>query len=608
MTTASELDETLRNRTADDLDEIGGGSSAAVRRGVLSRLAASLTAPVALVIMLVWGNPSQAIPPDGPPPPPDCAADITGHLTATPTSIDRETSANPATTLTWSVVVPKGCPVATTVSLGDSTVQRSGRMTVSVTKTRTFALVLTNLHRTLASVRIDVAGDPGFITVSPGRQVTADDIAKFNQQWMQPFERQQALDFATSTLQNRDPDGVWGTGERMAAMVRMYELTFDKRYLDHLREFIQVALKFRDDLPLDGPDSIRPVDQIRNKAGIPGWGGSTVESGGLHRVEEIVSSLYAYPIAAFARIVAENPSLQAVYGDDAIDYANRVFETVAFFLPQIRTERVGDFIEARLTPPEEVRNRPTEVDCTNAYNEAMSKDPNNVSRWNQQRSDCNLLRDGAGRDLPHNINLTYSMMLIELSRVLDTNFYQQSPKHSIAAEVGRDVILRTVIRQQRYFANHLNPGDLLLDCLGIVCWHYMDNLPANHNPHPEDLDHGSMDMSYVDVFLRNYGRLELAAQRFSEPLAPPDWQAFARTFVRNTEGTNFQHDVAGAGEPPPYVANSRCEGWLTLTRAAVRVYQACHDVSLRIVDGGQPYLNIGNHSSLLANKQFSPQQ
>jgi len=56
---------------------------------------------------------------------------------------------------------------------------------------------------------------------------------------MQPFERQQALDFATSTLANRDPDCVWGTGERMAAMVRMYELTFDRRYLDHLHEFAQ---------------------------------------------------------------------------------------------------------------------------------------------------------------------------------------------------------------------------------------------------------------------------------------------------------------------------------------------------------------------------------
>jgi len=97
---------------------------------------------VALATMLVWASPSQALPPDGPRQPPDCAADITGQVTATPPSIDREASTNLSTTLTWSVAVPKGCPVATTVSLGGVTVAHSGKKAFSVTKTTTFALVL----------------------------------------------------------------------------------------------------------------------------------------------------------------------------------------------------------------------------------------------------------------------------------------------------------------------------------------------------------------------------------------------------------------------------------------------------------------------------------
>jgi hypothetical protein len=568
---------------------------------------ASFAGPVALATTLVWGNSSQAIPSGGPPPPPDCADDITGQLTATPSFIDRETSVSiPTTTLTWSLQVPKNCRVSTALTLGNIPVAPSGSRPFTVLQTQTFALVLTNLHRTLATVRIQVSGDPGIITVSPGKQVTTDDLTKFNQQWMQPFERQQSLGFAAFTLASQDPDGVWGTGERMAALVRMYELTFDTRYLDHLHEFTQLALKYRDDRPFDDPSVPRPLEQIRNKVGVPGWGGATGESGGLHRVEEIVSSLYAYPIAAFARIVAQNPELQAKYGNDAIDYANRIFETVTFFLPQMRTERVGDFVQARLTHPQEYQNSPAESDCTNAYNTNMMHDPGNVSRWDQQRSDCNLLRELAGRDLPHNINLTFAMVLIELSRTLETSFYQQSPKRSINAEASREILLLTAIRQQRYFASHLNPVNLLIECYGIVWWNYMEDLPSDHDPHAEDLDHGAMDMSYVDVFLRNFGQLSVVAQKFNEPLAPPDWQGFARTFVRNTLDTNFRHDVAGHGEPYPYVANSRCEGWLTLARADARVYQTCHDVSLRIVDGAQPYLNIGNHSSLLANKQFSP--
>ena len=80
-------------------------------------------APTAMAAMLVWGNPSHAAPAGGPggDPGPECAADITGSLTATPSSIDRETSLSPATTLAWSVVVPKGCPVPKLI-LGGRTV------------------------------------------------------------------------------------------------------------------------------------------------------------------------------------------------------------------------------------------------------------------------------------------------------------------------------------------------------------------------------------------------------------------------------------------------------------------------------------------------------
>ena len=49
---------------------------------------------------------------------------------------------------------------------------------------------------------------------------------------------------------------------------------------------------------------------------------------------------------------------------------------------------------------------------------------------------------------------------------------------------------------------------------------------------------------------RSDGIFRHVAQQFNEPLAPPDWQGFARTFVRNTGGSNFAHDVAGKEEPP----------------------------------------------------------
>jgi len=490
-------------------------------------------------------------------------------------------------------------------------------MTLGVSSTTTYSLIsrfpAAGL-RTLAHATVTVHGDPGFITVSPGRQVTADDVAKFNAQWMQPYQRNFWLGWAGGLLAARDPDGVWGTGERMAALVRMYELTRDQRYLDHLREFIQLALKYRDDLPLDRDNFklIRPTDQIRNKVGVPGWGGITVSYGGLHHVEEVVTNVYSYPIAAFARIVVENPALQTVYGNDAIDYANFVLDTVSFFLPQIRRQRRGGgFIESTLTHIDEYRNRPTEADCTNGYNEFMRKDPQNVDRWNGKRNDCNRLHLLAGSPQPHNVSFTFSMVLIELSRVLDSPFYSQSPRRSKDAERIRFLIPLLVSRQQRYFVNRLFPSDLqqYTPCRRNPCWHYMDDLPSGVNSHIEDTDHSSMDMIYLGLLHRNLGRLNVAAERSHEPIAltVPDFRGFARTFVENMSGgTNLRENVAGSEAKPADKSNSRCEGWLELTRADARVYQACREVTLRIVDGRQPYLNQGNHSALLMNKQYLP--
>src|SRR5262245_22727709 len=96
---------------------------------------------IALATMLISVDPSRAAPPG-----PDCA-DITGTLTATPSSIDRETSTNLATLLAWSVNVPKLCPVPPIVTLERLTVplerhavRLSGQMTAPVVRTTIFVL------------------------------------------------------------------------------------------------------------------------------------------------------------------------------------------------------------------------------------------------------------------------------------------------------------------------------------------------------------------------------------------------------------------------------------------------------------------------------------
>ena len=606
-----------------DLEIIVAGSS------LRKTLARSVAGVVCIVLLNAWPEPAAAQP--------QCA-DLVGHLTATPSTIDRETSPSLTTNLMWSVDV-KRCPAPPIVTLERRsvpperhTVPLSGRMSTDVARTTVFALRAQN--RDLASATVTVKGDPGFITVSFGKTLTPDDITKFNQQWMQPFSTGAALEFARSTLSSLDSSGATATGERMAAMVRMFDLTHDTRYLDHLLDLVQLTLKFRDDRPLDsGPNVFRPPDQIRNKVGLPAWGGGLLDNYGLHSVDEIVSSLYAYPIAAFARIIAQDPALQARYEckiiasgpptvpvkkcSDAIFYANSALETVQVFLPQLHRQPVGNLIEEMLTHPAEYATKPSQADCDDAKHHADNHEPGRKDRWTQEYSDCLAKRKLAGKPMPHNINLTFSLVLIELSRVLDTSFYLQSPRRAGGAEDMRDRFFVLIPRQQRYFVDHLNPAvlrDQYDACKRNFCWRYSDHGAEGVGYHPEDTDHGSIDMSYVGLFLRDFDRLNAAAARFHEAfsLDLDKRQRLARTFAEtiapntNVTGQNFKHDVAGQEEKSPADSNSRCEGWLELTRADAKVWDLCREMSLRIVDGRQPYLGVGNHSALLANKQFLP--
>jgi hypothetical protein len=263
---------------------------------------------------------------------------------------------------------------------------------------------------------------PFLVTISDGPEITADDIAAFDAKWMQPHDLATQLDGARCGLYVRDAAAAWGTEERMAAMVRMYELTHQMRYLDHLHDLIEAALQFRDDNydPANGPPfpacsatptPKKPVDFLRGQ-NEPAWAGRMYDFVGPGWADEDASSLYGYGIAAFARIVAEdrpvnvlaarvnatagqrkavagaNPAgaqrkagpagnaaggnvlqpLRAKYGNDALRYANAVLQTAWVFMPQLQIRSVGNLFEGDLTQLEIYRTKPTASDIQNFYN------------------------------------------------------------------------------------------------------------------------------------------------------------------------------------------------------------------------------------------------
>ena len=219
---------------------------------------------------------------------------------------------------------------------------------------------------------------PPIVTISPVSRVTAQDIAQFDARWMSAADLEQRLADHTHGLKNRQAMFVWGVFDDASAMVRMFELTHDPKYLNHLRAISHLALKFRDDQHLgddfpprpECPEEVRNpiclncrppiVDRVRGKV-VPAWGSGILSSdyviyGGLNPVGAVISGLYVYGLAAFARLVAEDPDpqLRAAYHDDAMKFANAAMETMWAFMPDWDTWQAGNHVEGTfvLPPPD----------------------------------------------------------------------------------------------------------------------------------------------------------------------------------------------------------------------------------------------------------------
>ena len=171
----------------------------------------------------------------------------------------------------------------------------------------------------LARPALIAASPPPIVTISPGSQVTAQDIAQFDARWMSAADCAKRLDDHKYGLKNRQVMFAWGVFDDASAMVRMFELTHDPRYLDYLRAVNRLALMFRDDQhPGDdfpprpefppGSDGDNPVcincrppllvDRVRGKV-VPAWGSGILSSdfvinGGLNPVLLDISGVYVY--------------------------------------------------------------------------------------------------------------------------------------------------------------------------------------------------------------------------------------------------------------------------------------------------------------------------
>lgn len=440
-----------------------------------------------------------------------CADKVSGHLSASSTSIGPGDSV----TLSWSASVPAGCTAVLGVHVANQSVPYTGSMSVKPSATITYYLTkITAVATTaLSSVTITVGGVPKYVSVSSGHTVTAGDLAQFDALWTQPAQHEAALGLATSMLMNRFAAGVWGTSDRMDALVRMYDVTHDPKYLQQLRDFVEAALQYREDRRPD-----RLPDAFRNNQYVAGWTSKDIDEAGLLRTDEVVSFMYAYPIAAFARIVADDPSLQAQYGADAVRYANAVAETAWAFMPQMHYRADGAYFQAWVQKLDAFKTMPTDAQCDAFYNQVVAANPDAdqalLDRWAHQRNSCKNLDKIAGMPMAHNENLAFDRMLMELYHALDSDLYKASPARSSQGEPLRVLIPVLVARQQRFFMGHVElTGDRYR-------WHYNDEGSTELSHGWEDTSHAALDMKYHEVLRRDFARLNAASSARGRILQP----------------------------------------------------------------------------------------
>ncbi len=467
---------------------------------------------------------------------------------------------------------------------------------------------------------------PSTAQISDGPTITPADLAQFDA-WTNGPAHASASESVRQQLFDRCEACVWWITERMAALVRMYDLTHDERFVFQLRELVEHALKHRDDNHPAGS----VLDEFRNRV-IPGWGGKSPNNGQLHRASPAVSSLYAHAMAAFARIVVERPQLWGSYGADAVRHANAVMDTVWAFMPEITYRNAGRFVEANLIEPRMYATKPTATQCEDAYQEELRRIENEIperdraqarDRARSMRRSCNALRSNANGALAHNINLLFAMVLIELSRALESEFYRNSPDRSSAAEPTRALIPLLVARQQRYFVNRLcakdrnsstptgsppRPCGCRTESSCRFFWNFSDDVAPGTTLYPEDASHGAIDIRYLELLGRDFARLNAVASVVGEPipLSPTHRRRFANTFLQKiVKGNHLARNVRGDSMSPVNDYDGTCDGWVTLAAVNPAVYRACRDVTLRIFNGRNS-LGIGNHAALLAYKQFAP--
>lgn len=543
-----------------------------------------------------------------------CAA-IHGWIKSSKASVDRRTAtrAELLVNLSWQVTIPSTCDQEISATIEDIPldVEQEGEttsyFTIEVDRTKNFHLRVNG--RVLDSVIVTAIGDPGIVSISPGRDLAQSDLDQFDAWNMQPFIRERILDNAYGEVWQRHTGEMWEVFDVSHGMARMFDLTHDPQYAAYLHDMSRLLMKTRDDFhpldeePLPGkprlPVMPAAIDLTRGQTRpLPAWGGRGLWSAGYHMIND-ASLAYMYSIAANARIVLETPSLRAQHSAVVLEELGKLFATDELFAAQLVSRNTDSGPETRLVNPILARF-PTRAEC-DAELARLGLDPSD-DRVDVHLRGCYEIGNGQGATTAYNYAFIYMAAMTELWRALDTPTARASITDPRAETLRSEIPVR-ISRMLNYFKRRQEAGDTYV-------WNYNDEVAPGVNTHVEDASHGSIDMVGLDVVRMNMDRLNTVARPRGEPMQPLTSGELAR-YGRTVTTKLLQHDPTQinmaedlTGRPPEKDRNYACDGWVNFAEADRAVYDRCYAVTFRESGHTQPNLNMPAWVSLLKNKHW----
>jgi hypothetical protein len=403
---------------------------------------------------------------------------------------------------------------------------------------------------------------------------------------------------------------LWGWGSQAAALVQMYDLVAPidraaaKKYITRLRAMADAFLRNRDDLRHG------PVDTFRGTV-MPAWGLVTKDRDFKWNTDVVLAGVMTYPMAAFARRVAENPdafpeSEYPGFHAAAVRFINATMETYQGFRPEMHLEDGDPWAYHKM--PE-------------SYASLICITPNDDD--DIERS-CKNYRDQAGDPIAWNEDLSLTKALAEVAVAADTPFFRATTDESIVNAFSLHYATKEapllVAKNFEFFYAH------------VTTRHWSDGAPYvvwNHqywgDPRIQDTTHGSFELASIATLFEDRDRLNRILQNEGHDerlvISAARLRPFATTFLRLiykpydpnfTTGSNLlAMNVDGSGGASQYANSSEdCAGLVTLTVFDSWVWTRCRDVTYYFkspfTGTGWADVYVQNHAALLRYRPRSP--